>query len=199
MFFAHHHIAPQKTTAHSTGTSPARFPRTARGGAVVVALLLAACAHSPKAAVATPGVDEVQAVSISSASGCRETPVARAALQNITQELRAQGMALKAHCQVASGGWVVQVQVTDGAKASTVVRGPLADGHDVDMGTPAGVQLAGAPTAAGGFSPDVQHNRQWLHAVMARHQFDNLPDAWWHFAQRGTAPAQASETDLAAR
>lgn len=199
MFFAPHHTAPQNTAVHSAGASSARVPRTARGGAVVVALLLAACAHSPQAAVATPGVGEVQAVNISGASGCRDTPVARAALQKITQELRAQGMALKAHCQVASGGWVVQVQVIDGVKASTVVRGPLADGHDVDMGTPAGVRLAGAPTVADGFSPDVQHNRQWLHALMARHNFDNLPDAWWHFAQRGTAPAQVNETDLAAR
>lgn len=109
-------------------------------------------------------------------------------------------MALKATCQAASGGWVMQVRVTDGAKASKVVRGPLADGHDVDMGTPAGVRLAGAPAAAAqGFSPDVQHNRQWLHALMARHQFDNLPDAWWHFAQRGVVPSQAAETDLAVR
>ncbi len=201
MFFAPHHTASQNAAAaaQSTGTSPARVPRTARGGAVVVALLLAACSHSPQAAVATLGAGEVQAVNISGAPGCRETPAARAALQNISRELKAQGMALKAQCQVASGGWVVQVQVTDGVKASTVVRGPLADGHDVDMGTPAGVRLAGAPAAADGFSPDVQHNRQWLHTLMARHQFDNLPDAWWHFAQRGTAPAQADETDLAAR
>jgi len=198
MFFAPHHTAPQNTAMHSAG-SPARVSQTARGGAVVVALLLAACAHSPRAAVATSGVGEAQAVHISGASECRDTPAARAALLNITQELRAQGMALKAHCQAAGGGWVVQVQVTDGVKASTVVRGPLADGHDVDMGTPAGVRLAGAPTAVDGFSPDVQHNRQWLHKLMAQHQFDNLPDAWWHFAQRGTAPAQVNETDLAAR
>jgi len=62
------------------------------------------------------------------------------------------------------------------------------------MGTPSGV-LA---TATQNFSPDVHHNRQWLRALMARHQFDNLPDAWWHYAQRGL-PAQAGDTDLAAR
>jgi len=45
----------------------------------------------------------------------------------------------------------------------------------------------------------VLHNRQWLRALMARHQFNNLPDAWWHFAQRGVPPAQAADTDLAAR
>jgi D-alanyl-D-alanine dipeptidase len=99
-------------------------------------------------------------------------------------------MALQATCNAASGGWVVQVQVVDGTKAHKVVHGPLADGQAVDMGTPAG---------ASGFSPDVLHNRQWLRALMARHQFDNLPDAWWHFAQRGVPPAQAADTDLAAR
>ena len=82
-------------------------------------------------------------------------------------------------------------------KASKVVRGPLADGHDVDMGTPAGVELAGAAPHAQGFSPDVQHNREWLRGLMARHQFDALPDAWWHFTPRGQAPAD--DTDLAAR
>lgn len=211
MFFATHHTTRQNaaplnaaahSALHSTGTCAARVPRTARGGAMVVAILLAACAHSPQAAVATPGkgeVHEVQAANISGAPECRETPAARAAFLNITHELQAQGMALKASCQVASGGWVVQVQVTDGVKASKVVRGPLADGHDVDMGTPAGVRLAGATTAAGGFSPDVQYNRQWLYTLMARHQFDNLPDAWWHFAQRDAVPTRADETDLAAR
>jgi zinc D-Ala-D-Ala dipeptidase len=200
MFFAPRHTDPHNTTAARPGTScPVRAPRTARGGAVVVALLLAACAHSPHAAVATNGMAEVHGSGSSSAAGCRETPAARAALLSISRDLQAQGMALKAHCQVGSGGWVVQVKVTDGLKASAVVRGPLADGHDVDMGTPAGGRLAGAPTSADGFSPDVQYNRQWLHALMARHQFDNLPDAWWHFAQRGTAPAHVGETDIAAR
>jgi len=51
------------------------------------------------------------------------------------------------------------------------------------MGTPAGAARSEAAAGATGFSPDVLHNRQWLRALMARHQFDNLPDAWWHFAQ----------------
>ena len=108
-------------------------------------------------------------------------------------------MALQATCNTASGGWVVQVQVVDGTKAHKVVRGPLADGQAVDMGTPAGAARSEAAAGASGFSPDVLHNRQWLRALMARHQFDNLPDAWWHFAQRGVPPAQAADTDLAAR
>lgn len=175
-----------------------RAPLTARGGSLVVALFLAACAHSPYAAVPSAGVDVAQSTGLVGAAPCRETPAARSALQNIAQQLQAQGMAMKATCKPDSGGWVVQVRVTDGVKASQFVRGPLADGHDVDMGTPAGVPLAGASTASKGFSPDVQHNRQWLHALMARHQFDNVPDAWWHFAQRGVVPSEAT-TDLAAR
>jgi D-alanyl-D-alanine dipeptidase len=94
---------------------------------------------------------------------------------------------------------VVRVRVVDGMKASKVVRGPLADGHDVDMGTPAGVRQGGAELAARGFSPDVLHNRQWLRTLMARHEFDNAADAWWRFAQRARVPAPTAETDLAAR
>lgn len=200
MFFTPHHSDPQNATLLVTGGGTARVPLMARGGAAVVALLLAACVHSPQAAVATPGTGgQVQAVNVSGAAGCLDTLAARTVMQKIAAQLQAQGMALKAHCQVPSGGWIVQVLVTDGLKASKVVRGPLADGHDVDMGTPSGLRLAGAPSAAAGLSPDVQYNRQWLHALMARHQFDNLPDAWWHFAQRGTAPAHDTETDIAAR
>lgn len=201
------HFAPENTLSdqapRTTRTLRDKLPTTprvsviARGGSAVVALLLAACVQSPYAAVPAAGVDVAQSTAGGTAA-CRETAAARSALQNISQELQTQGMAMKATCQADSGGWVVQVRVIDGIKASQVVRGPLADGHDVDMGTPAGVPLAGASAASKGFSPDVQHNRQWLHALMARHQFDNLPDAWWHFAQRGAAPADA-QTDLAAR
>lgn len=125
--------------------------------------------------------------------------MARAALQRIAHELQTQGMSLQATCKPSSHGWTVQVRVVDGMKASKVVRGPLADGQNVDMGTPSGVALTGASVDAPGVSPDVQHNRHWLRALMARHQFDNLPDAWWHFAQRGVSPAQAADADLAAR
>ncbi len=130
---------------------------------------------------------------------CDREPAARPALERIGRELQSQGMALQATCNTTSGGWVVQVQVVDGSKAHKVVRGPLADGQAVDMGTPVGAARSEAAAGASGFSPDVLHNRQWLRALMARHQFDNLPDAWWHFAQRGVPPAQAADTDLAAR
>ena len=108
-------------------------------------------------------------------------------------------MALKTSCPPNLGGLQVQVRVIDGIKASKVVRGPLADGQDVDMGTPSGAALAGASGNARMFSPDVQHNRAWLTALMARHRFDNLPDAWWHFSQRGVVAPDAADTDVAAR
>lgn len=139
--------------------------------------------------------------SMITAGTCRETPSTTKALKSIAQELQRQGLAFKAACPIAAKGWVVHVQVVDGMRATRAVRGPLADGHAVDMGTPAGVGLPGAPLHARGFSPDVQHNRQWLRTVMARYQFDNLPDAWWHFAQRSADSAHTAEvkTDLAAR
>ena len=183
---------------HVVTGSPAQtgLPAGPRWAPLVLALLLAACAHSPRAAVPELPAAEVPTAAITT---CTETPSARAALQRAGQELQAHGMVLQATCPAAGGGWVVKVRVVDGMKASKVVRGPLADGHDVDMGTPAGVELAGAAAAAQGFSPDVRHNRDWLRAMMARHQFENTPDAWWRFAQRGTAPVRTADADLAAR
>ncbi len=173
-----------------------------RWSSVAAALVLAACAHSPQAAVQTTAGHSSGAslgAAAPTALACPGEPRARESLKNIAAELQAQGLALKAACQPDGGGLRVHVQVLDGVKASKVVRGPLADGYEVDMGTPSGVVLAGEAGAASRFSPDVQHNRVWLSALMARHQFDNLPDAWWHFAQRASASPEVVETDLAAR
>ena len=182
-------------------SAPRRAARTA-WPAAWGALLLAACVHSAPAAV--HDMAEGLPRSVQPASACGETTQTRQALAGIARELKDQGLAFTATCSRAAEGagpaaWVVQVRVVDGMKAIKLVRGPLADGHEVDMGTPAGVDLAGAPPGSPGFSPDVQHNRAWLRALMARHQFDNLPNAWWHFAQRGGAPAKAPDSDLAAR
>lgn len=130
---------------------------------------------------------------------CTDAAAAHAALQPVMRQLREQGMEMRASCHAATGAWVVQVRVVNGFQASKVVRGPLADGHDVDMGTPAGVELAGAPVDAAGFSPDVQFNRQWLRSLMAQHQFNNLPDAWWRYALKGSAPSSRRSTDVAIR
>ena len=193
------------TTPTSRRLNPAAaMPPATRWSCVAVALLLSACAHSPQAAVPTPGLQSGAMPREQTAiSPCDKEPTAKPALERIGRELQSQGMALQANCNAASGGWVVQVQVVDGVRATKTVRGPLADGQAVDMGTPAGVGRANAALEARGFSPDVEHNRQWLRALMARHQFVNLPDAWWHFAQRGAGspggPEAGGETDLAAR
>ena len=193
---------------HSLIALIARAPSaliSTRWSSVAVALVLAACAQGPQAAVQTYAgalSGESAGVASHNAVGCDSESSARVALKNVDAHLQAHGMALTATCPPNMNGWQVQVRVIDGLKASKVVRGPLADGQDVDMGTPAGVALTGASGDARGFSPDVQHNRAWLAALMARHRFDNLPDAWWHFAQRGpVAPGavDAAHTDVAAR
>src|SRR6218665_672066 len=151
--------------------------------------LLAACGHSqPQTALPPPGPGRpVPTQPAPGLAGGWPNPAARAALQGVALELQARGLALQVRCQEGRGGngsSVVQLRVLDGIQAGAVRRGPLADGQAVDMGTPCGVASPGAAVTAGGFSPDVQYNRQWLRALMARHHFDNLPDAWWHFAYR---------------
>ncbi|WP_440109908.1 D-Ala-D-Ala dipeptidase [Acidovorax sp. BL-A-41-H1] len=167
--------------------------------AAVAGVLLAACTLIPAvparaSALGDGGTSAVPALD----AGCAQTAETRESLGRIAQELRSQGMALEAICQPGAAGWVVKVRVVDGTRAARAVRGPLADGHEVDMGTPAGVPVAHAQAdAASGFSPDVQYNRQWLRTLMARHQFDNVPRAWWLFAERGTGKAGPSQ--IAAR
>ena len=71
-------------------------PRSAAGtrwAPAALALLLAACVHSPQAAVTAPA-QPLTGGALNAAAGCQETPAARAALQAVTQELQAQGMAL---------------------------------------------------------------------------------------------------------
>lgn len=181
-------------TVHHPATTPRRSPWLS----LAAALCMAACAHSPQAAVSeSVAVAPSGATTVVQERGCGATG-RPAALKAMEEGLRAHGMALKAQCTGGTGSWVVQVVVVDGLRASKLVRGPLADGGEVDMGSPAGVAMAAAQAQAKDLSPDVHHNRRWLRALMERHQFDNLPDAWWHYAQRG-APVQAGDTDLAAR
>ena len=73
-------------------------PRPAAGtrwAPAALALLLAACVHSPQAAVTAPA-QPLTGGALNAAAGCQETPAARAALQAVTQELQAQGMAFRA-------------------------------------------------------------------------------------------------------
>lgn len=193
------------TILRHTG-QPAPWPRAVGCAGGIATLWLAACVHQPQAAVLAAGAMGAGGPALSTSAGpqrllCRDDPATRTGLERIAHELQTQGLALTAACQAPGGGWVVQVLVVDGMKARQVVHGPLADGQAVDMGTPSGSVQAGASMGAPGYSPDVVHNRQWLHALMARHQFDNLPDAWWHFAQRQSesVPGPTGSADLAVR
>ncbi|MBB6559925.1 D-alanyl-D-alanine dipeptidase [Acidovorax soli] len=177
-------------TIHRTPTTASRSPWLS----LAAVALLAACAQSPQAAVPPVALAAPSgATSVVQGQDCGATGQP-AALRAVDDSLKALGLALKARCHAESGAWVVRVAVVDGLRASKLVRGPLADGGEVDMGTPSGVVAPASQV----FSPDVHYNRQWLRTLMARHQFDNLPDAWWHYTQRGV-PAPASDTDLAAR
>ena len=62
-------------------------PRPAAGtrwAPAALALLLAACVHSPQAAVTAPA-QPLTGAALNAAAGCQETPAARAALQAVTQ------------------------------------------------------------------------------------------------------------------
>lgn len=73
------------------------------------------------------------------------------------------------------------VVVVDAKRASKLVRGPLADGIDVDMGTPFDLFDEQSHTDNAEQSPDVQHNRRWLRSLMQGHGWRNLPEEWWHY------------------
>jgi len=75
----------------------------------------------------------------------------------------------------------VTLVVLDGRRARQVLTGPLADGGEVDMGTPFDLFDERSHTADTSLAPDVQRNRQWLRALMQRHGWRNLPEEWWHY------------------
>ena len=74
--------------------------------------------------------------------------------------------------------------VKNAQRASQQVRGPLANGIEVDMGTPFDMFDSHSHTENADQSPDVQHNRRWLRAVMERHGWRNGAEEWWHFTLR---------------
>lgn len=71
--------------------------------------------------------------------------------------------------------------VVNAERASRSVRGPLAEGEDVDMGTPFDWFDTQSHTDDTTLAPDVQHNRRWLRTLLQRHGFRNLPEEWWHY------------------
>lgn len=183
---------------HNNPQQPS-FPYHAYWLSLAAGIWLTACVQSPQAAVPAPTLSPVPMAWDAAVDGCAGGEHLRAAVGRVRSELQAQGLALKTSCQTSQGALAVQVEVVDGLRASKVLRGPLAEGEAVDMGTPAGVSGANAASYNADLSPDVQHNRQWLRALMARHQFDNLPDAWWRFAQKAAPQPALAEVDLVAR
>lgn len=139
-----------------------------------------------------------------SQSECRRLAGQRAQLQAVQDTLARQGMALRVlGCpQLASGAkgaaarqvLAVAVLVVDGERAAQTVRGPLADGQLLDMGSAvpqaatglaqrvSSASLAQPPEDA--LSPDVLYNRAWLRALMGRQGLRAVPDTWWAFAPR---------------
>lgn len=122
----------------------------------------------------------------------------RRVMHVVRTQLQAQGMKLVTQgCPFVRTGvgnmqqvLDVRVQVTDSDAAAHFVRGPLADGEEVDMGT---VHL-GIPSQAQGLvagqeeeaSPDVLFNRQWLAGVMKARGLQTVQDHWWAFVPAAT-------------
>lgn len=75
----------------------------------------------------------------------------------------------------------VTLVVVDVQRASQVVFGQLANGQEVDMGTPFDMFDELSHTDNPDLSHDVRRNRQWLRNVMERHGWRNLPEEWWHY------------------
>lgn len=166
-----------------------------------LALGLAGCGGLPlsgsaTAAVWTPALAQ---------GACRDMAGEQARLQAVQATLARQGLALRVlDCpQLAQAAGVtgqviaVTVIVVDGERAAQVLRGPLADGEAVDMGsavpvpaaTPKLAQAVSAHPAAleppaDALSPDVVHNRAWLRAAMVAQGFRPVADCWWAFVPR---------------
>lgn len=157
------------------------------GGLLLVVCMAAAQARSPDEA-------DVQTVETDCNAVLAQAQVRRA-LHLVRVQLLAQGLQLRTNgCPFVRTGpgqmqqvLDVAVRVVDSEVAGAVVRGPLADGEDVDMGgiqlggMPAVMEVGGLPAAEEDVSPDVLFNRAWLAGVMRARGFQPLPGAWWGF------------------
>lgn len=177
------------------------------GGVGLLALGLAGCAALPPQGVAGQGESPAAAeiASVLSQAQCRGLAGQRAHLQAVHATLAREGMALRVlGCpQLASSAkgaadqqvLAVAVLVVDGVRAARTVRGPLADGELLDMGSAApraeaapapqrvrAAALAQPPDDA--LSPDVLYNRAWLRTLMGREGLRAVPDRWWAFVPR---------------
>lgn len=179
----------------------------------LLALGMASCAVVPPpgeagqgvageiASVAAPGGDIAQVLSLPE---CRSLAGQRARLQKVHADLAREGMALRvlgcpelpAAGKPGTGKPVLAlaVVVVDGERAADSVRGPLADGELLDMGSAApaagaaGMQRVGTASLAqlpdDALSPDVLFNREWLRKRLAGQGLRPVGNTWWAFAPR---------------
>lgn len=92
--------------------------------------------------------------------------------------LELHGLALIGQCHGMRDAVRAKLVVMDSVKASELLRGPLADGDEVETGG----LTASAATASQGdaqWSPDVHFNRQWLELVMEKHRFVQTANGAW--------------------
>lgn len=90
----------------------------------------------------------------------------------------------------------VRVVVTHSDVAADFVRGPLADGEELDMGSvhlspPSVVQGGGGnaiSTDPEDVSPDVLYNREWLQKVMKDRGLQAVHGHWWAFVPAAIRP-----------
>lgn len=162
---------------------------------VSASLCVALCAG--QGALASDLMTHAETVMPILATGCSpwlETSHARHGLQLVRAQLQAQGMHLVVQAcpfiRVRPGKMHqvidVRVVVFDSDTATQFVRGPLADGEDVDMGglhlvLPHFAQAAMPEEPAEDVSPDVLFNREWLGQLMQSRGFQPVPGHWWAF------------------
>lgn len=176
----------------------------------VLALGMASCAVLPpqgeagqSAALASPK-SAGDIAPVLSQSECKSMAGQGPRLQKVHTALAREGMALRVlGCpqlpsagKAAAGTQVIAVAVVvvDGERAADTVRGPLADGELLDMGSAAPNAGSGAiqrvSTASlaqppkDSLSPDVLFNRDWLRKLMAEQGLRPVADTWWAFAPR---------------
>jgi len=175
----------------------------------VLALGLASCAVLPPEGAAGSGVaggaaGPGTALAALADPECRRMAGQRAQLQAVHAALARQGMALRVlgcpelprQAATAAGTQVIAVAVlvVDGERAADTVRGPLADGELLDMGS-AAPQAASGPLRRVGtaslaqpprdsLSPDVLYNRAWLRKLMTAQGLRPVANTWWAFTPR---------------
>jgi D-alanyl-D-alanine dipeptidase len=157
------------------------------GAGLGAALVLLACSASAKD-TSWPTVEQERLIATECVT-LLEDARTRHALQMVKVLVQSQGMQLvlqacpyvRTHPGTLQQVLDVRVRVVDSETAAHFVRGPLADGEEVDMGD---VHLglpeyvtAQEPDVA----PDVQFNRGWLAAVMQGRGWQAVPGHWWAF------------------